>query len=184
MLRTVVLAVDPEGILLASTGSLDLGMFCPGVFDSHSAGLSNVLTDCFTNSVKVVNTLDVTYEGSIFAYDTITNTLVLASPSSSSPKDGAKPTAQSYNLNFIKISLIKDVTVTKAAPSAQSATPNNSNPPKGPFGLAEPKIGPLNVQTIQSREAAAVRKELQDAAHVGIGVTKEGQEIYDALRKS
>jgi len=82
---------------------------------------------------------------------------------------------------MLKISSLKDVTVLSASKPTQTV---QQNPTKGPFGTAEPKIGPVNLQAASARESAAVKSEAQKLAGKGVDVSVEAQEIFDALSKT
>jgi hypothetical protein len=109
-------------------------------------------------SVKVTTILDDTIQGTIYAYDPLTSTVTLLT--SSTP-------ANQHDIRIVKVSFLKDVCVIGGA-GVQG---------KG-FAAAEPRIG---------RVLAHGNRELEDAkraARIGKGVTKEGQDIFDALSRT
>ena len=75
---------------------------------------------------------------------------------------------------MIKTSFLKDVVVTAAAPTGK----------KPGFANAEPKIGYVSAGVVVARERDAARQEHERVQRLGKGVTKEGQEIFDALSRT
>lgn len=74
---------------------------------------------------------------------------------------------------MLKTSFLKDVKAVAAPP-----------PGKHGFGGAEPKIGYINVGAINAKEKEAMRAEQERLLRIGKGVTKEAQEIFDALSRT
>lgn len=87
---------------------------------------------------------------------------------------------------IIKISFLKEVTVLARATPTPAQTPPSTTPtiPAGPFGSLHPHISPINLQNILARENAAVKAQLERFATRGVGVTKEAQEVFDALNRT
>jgi len=141
--------------------------------------------------VRVTNTNDETYEGNIFSYDPTLNLLALANTPANAPPPLSAPSAsqsapRGTDFRIVKINTLKDVVVLAAAPPKTAAT-NNSNASgaaKGPFGLAEPQLRPLSISGLVNRQSAALRAEYDRSQGHGIGVSKEGQDIFDALSRS
>jgi len=46
------------------------------------------------------------------------------------------------------------------------------------------ELTPLNISRIRSKEDSALRSLREEAARIGVGVTKEAQEIFNALSKT
>lgn len=110
--------------------------------------------------------IDDTYEGTIFSYDPLTSTLALTQATTHAPP------AQDYRI--LKISFLKDVTVLGSSPRPRGSTP---------FTSAEPRIAPVALAGLAGREKDVARGESERVANKGIGVSKEGQEIFDALAR-
>lgn len=93
------------------------------------------------------------------------------------------------DVRIIKIPFIKDVAV--VAPS-KPTSPTAAGPgggaggagAKGPYAAAEPQIRPLSIAMIRNREQAALRSEYDRSQGHGVGVSEEGQDIYNALSKT
>jgi len=116
--------------------------------------------------VRLTTILDDHITGTVYAYDAHTSTVSVitsASPTGPGPHD----------VRIIKVSFLKDVAVVAAA----------AQPRKG-FAGAEPKIGRVGVGAPSGREAVAHAEEQKRLARVGKGVTREGQDIFDALSRT
>ncbi|CCX10924.1 anticodon-binding domain-containing protein [Pyronema domesticum] len=110
-------------------------------------------------SVKLTTILDDTITGTVYAYDPITSTVTLIT----SATTGSGP----HDIRMIKVSFLKDVAVTGAAPAGVK------------FSTAEPRIGKVSAASL-----AAALAEQKRAATLGKGVTKDGQDIFDALHRT
>ena len=116
--------------------------------------------------------LDDEITGYVYAYDPITSAVTLITSSSPSSPTAATPPAGPgpHDVRIIKVSFLKDVAVTGPAP------------PGLRFSTAEPRIGRIHTGAVVSRESAAAMDELRrQQARIGKGVSREGQEIFDAL---
>jgi hypothetical protein len=133
------------------------------LFQLHS------LTSTSHPSVRVLTIIDDTYEGTVYSYDPLTSTLALAqNPTSSAPNSPA-------DYRILKISFLKEVTVL--------GNPNKQQRSNTPFTNAEPKIGPVNLNMLGGKEKETAKSEAVRVANIGVGVTAEAQEIYDALSR-
>lgn len=58
--------------------------------------------------------------------------------------------------------------------------------PRGntPFTNAEPRIAAMALTGLAGREKDVARGEIERVANKGVGVSKEGQEIFDALART
>lgn len=139
------------------------------------------LTNKPYQSIRVVTIIDDTYEGTIYSYDPLTSTLALIqSPAHPPPTPVSENAnvAQSYSpqdYRILKISFLKEVTVL-SAPKQRSVAQ--------PFTNAEPKIGTVDIAAVAAREKDAARAEAERIANKGVDVTKEAQDIYDALSRT
>jgi len=104
--------------------------------------------------VKIKTHLGEDLEGEIYSYDNITNCLVLQYP-------------QKHTFRLIKTSFIKEAHVL--------------HPSEGDFDAVLP---PINLNRVKSREDHALKVAYQDAARIGVGVTAQAQEIFNALSKT
>lgn len=56
-------------------------------------------------------------------------------------------------------------------------------PTRTPFTSAEPRIGAVSLGALQGREKDAGGREAERVAMKGVGVSGEGQAIFDALAR-
>lgn len=123
--------------------------------------------------MRLTTILDDEITGYVYAYDPITSavTLITSSPSPSSPTPAPPPSGPGpHDVRIVKVSFLKDVAVTGPAPSGLR------------FATAEPRIGRIHTGSVVSRESTAAMDELRrQQARIGKGVSREGQEIFDAL---
>jgi ElaB/YqjD/DUF883 family membrane-anchored ribosome-binding protein len=112
--------------------------------------------------VKIKTTLGEEFEGEIFSYDTTSNCVILIQSSHHS--------LLKRNYRVLKTSFIKEIQYLgkneNSSVSDLSALPS------------------VNVQKIRAKEEAALRKIREDVSKIGVGVSKEAQEIFDALSKT
>lgn len=108
--------------------------------------------------LSIKTTLGDHLEGQVLTYDKPSNLLVLQDIGQIGPR---------RNLRFLKASYIKESTV---------------------LGHSEDHLNLkdflLDVESLKAREEIAVRQAELDAERIGIGVTGEAQDIFDALSKT
>eukprot|EP00250_Pteridium_aquilinum_P008391 c17909_g1_i1 orf=494-1036(-) len=97
-------------------------------------------------------------EGQVLTFDKPSNLLVLQEIGQSGPR---------RNLRFLKASFIKESTFL-----GQGEDPLNL------------KDFMLDMESLRAREEAAIRQAEAEAERIGIGVTGEAQDIFDALSKT
>ncbi|KAI9348368.1 anticodon-binding domain-containing protein [Pilaira anomala] len=108
--------------------------------------------------IKVKTASNEEVEGLIYTFDKITNCLVI--DCSGSRKKGS--------FRIIKISHLKEI-----------VSIGGSEVKKDQF-----KVGPVSVEQLKVREADALKGFGNEVSKLGVGVTKEGQDIFNALSKT
>jgi len=111
--------------------------------------------------VRIKTSLGEDVEGEIFSYDNTTNCLVLIQSSTHSTLK------KSYRL--LKTSFVKEI---------QYLGKNEAN------AQDIENLPPINIAKIKSHEAKAIRLMREEASRIGVGVTEEAQEIFNALAKT
>ncbi|KAF5101568.1 hypothetical protein D0Z00_000843 [Geotrichum galactomycetum] len=140
--------------------------------------------------VKVTTLLDHEIIGAIYSFCQTTNTIALIQEppaTSSSP-----PTLPNYHI--IKTSFIKDVTPldnakskrvdAQSPPLPSAASVAAGTPHRDAFARADPPVGPVQLATIEARARAAVKAERERRAKIGVGVTREAQDLFDLISKT
>ncbi|KAK9762852.1 hypothetical protein K7432_011000 [Basidiobolus ranarum] len=155
--------------------------------------------------VRVKTVTDEEYEGQIYTYDPITNCVVLhillivecifywvhltlflnkslynlltlalqcsAKPVESSLLKIFQSTASRYDFRILKISHLKDISYLESNEEKK----NEDN---------QPVVGFANIDKINTRQTQAFRETQANIARIGVGVSQEGQDIFDALSKT
>lgn len=128
----------------------------------------------------MTNILDNTVTGRVYSFCQITNTITLAEDQPQETGGSKKQKqASSNDYRVIKTSFIKDVTVLDK-PKGVNKGGNLSKA----FGTLEPNIGPVSIKAAHKREEEAVKKARELRITQGVGVTREGQMIFDAIYKT
>lgn len=99
-------------------------------------------------------------EGEVFAYDPSLATLVLSLP-------GLNP--QTHDLCVVNVSKLAEATELAAAPGG---------------GASMPELPVVDVTRCMAREEAAVRRAQEQSGNIGVGVSDEAQDVFDALAKT
>ncbi|ORX59679.1 hypothetical protein DM01DRAFT_1333140 [Hesseltinella vesiculosa] len=126
--------------------------------------------------IKIKTSSDEEIEGLIYTFDRITNCIALDCST------GSRHSRKSLAFRIIKISHIKDiVTVTSDEAAAPLQDPAIAHTSKLTSYLP---VNMVHLDRIVARENEAAKAMRQQAAKIGVGVTKEGQDIFDALTKT
>lgn len=108
--------------------------------------------------LSIKTTLGDEFDGQVMAFDRFTNMLVLQEGLKSGPR---------RNIRLLNANYIKDFSFL-----GQAEDP------------LDPKKSFLDLNRLQAREHLAVRQAEADAQRIGVGVTTEAQNIFDALSKT
>lgn len=108
--------------------------------------------------LAITTTLGEEFEGEVLNFDKFSNNVILQDIGSSGMKK---------NLRFLKINFIKDIRLLGRADE--------------PFEFHIPHI---DLNQLRMKEEAALRQAETDAERIGVGVTQEAQDIFDALSKT
>lgn len=104
-----------------------------------------------------------TYEGSLYTADPILNIVAINTRSSSASAVG--------DYHIVPVSRIQNFQVLSLAPHDGSLT------------TAQPAIGPIDTKQLKQREETRIRTLREEEQDRGKGVSKEGQAIFDALKR-
>jgi len=128
--------------------------------------------------VRLTTTLSNTLEGTLFVADPITNLIAIntAPPPPTPSNNNANSAAQPGDYHIIPVNQISSFKILFLGDSGGAKEPS--------FETALPKISNVNLATAKQREEAAVRRLQENERRLGKGVTREGQEIFDALSKT
>lgn len=150
--------------------------------------------------VRITTLLDDKITGTVYAFCHTTNTITLIQePSSGESSANVKtnngsnnssaPSGQIQRPNYriIKTSFVKEVIVIsrpKQTQSSSAAGPAQGAAYKDAFVKAVPQIGHIDISRLNARAEAAVQAELKRRSQIGVGVSKEGQALFDMLSKT
>lgn len=125
-------------------------------------------------AIKIKTASNEEVEGLVYTYDRTTNCLVIDYSSTSNTNTTAQQQA-GRNLSFriIKISHIKEI-----VSLGEGISSNNSN--KKDYL----PVNQVQVDRLKSRESEALKGFQSQVSKIGVGVTKEGQDIFNALSKT
>jgi len=150
--------------------------------------------------VKVKTTAGEDIEGRVYAYDTLTNCVALEIPRRPVATPAAAPAPSvltqanppRYDFRIFKINYLREVIpLPDESPAPATNGMNGAAAIAGGVGLeanifstAMPPINHVHVERLQVREQLAIKEMGAQLAKTGVGVTQEGQEIFDALSKT
>lgn len=148
--------------------SLALSIFQSASLDLRiTSNSANIIT-----SVKLITSSPaITIEGTIFTACPITNLVAIDITPVSKPTDS--PTKRGGEYHLIPISRIQSFNVLSLARSESTG-----------FDGALPSIGRVDIKALKAREEEAVRNLKEKESMRGKGVSKEGQDIFDALART
>ncbi|CAG8644243.1 12807_t:CDS:2 [Funneliformis caledonium] len=137
-------------------------------------------------TIRVKTVTDDEYEGQIYAYDPKTN----CTPSASTPSDSG--VSQKYDFRILKISFLKEAvqlpnrksSIDTNVTNLNSSATNGQSANNSIFSTFVPSVGFVPMDRIQTREIQAVKETQAALARIGVGVTQEAQDIFDALSKT
>ena len=108
------------------------------------------------------------HSGILLIHDPVSEIIVLSSQSKSISGIETPPTNSLVDLQIVKISSIKEIRV--------------HGPKQEGFKPYEAK--PITLQDLKMREELAHKRALEEEKRLGVGVTVEGQKIYDAFART
>ncbi|KAA8915650.1 hypothetical protein TRICI_002202 [Trichomonascus ciferrii] len=126
-----------------------------------------------------MNSLDWVVGLRVYSFCQITNTITLAEDQPQEAGGKKQKQAAGSDYRVIKTSFIKDVAVLDK-PKGVNKGGNLSKA----FGNMEPSIGAVSINAARKREQEAVKKARELRVTQGVGVTREGQMIFDAIYKT
>ncbi|KAI9478530.1 MAG: anticodon-binding domain-containing protein [Benjaminiella poitrasii] len=119
-------------------------------------------------SIKIKTTFDEEVEGLIYTYDRITNCIVIDC-SQQNNKQSTVSSRKNCSFRIIKISHIKEI--------ISLATATNGVKDYLP-------INQIYIDRLKQRESEVMKGFRSEVSKIGIGVSKEGQDIFNALSKT
>ncbi|CAG8544897.1 6808_t:CDS:2, partial [Dentiscutata heterogama] len=157
-------------------------------------------------SIRVKTSTDDEYEGQIYAYDPKLNCVVLhilslflmdlCFLSFAIPPGINSGGSQKYDFRILKINFLKDVTqlpnrkssvdinanINSSTNSLQST--NGQSNMNNVFSTIVPSVGYVQMDRIQAKEIQSIKDTQIALARIGVGVTQEAQDIFDAMSKT
>jgi hypothetical protein len=136
--------------------------------------------------VKVTTILDNSVTGKLYSFCQVTNTIALVEDALTTRGKSQKPSSQSTtpnelpNYRIFKTSFVKDISLLEKSKASNANVQNALSQ----FLKATPTIGPVSVNAALRRESDAVKAVIEESITKGIGVTPEGQQIFNALYKT
>ena len=119
-------------------------------------------------SLQITTFTGQVHSGILLIHDQVSQTIVLSSQSRSINGVETPPSNSLVDLQIVKTTSIKDIRV--------------HGPKQEGFKPYEAK--PITVQDLKMREELAQKRALEEEKRLGVGVTVEGQKIYDAFART
>ncbi|KNE62372.1 hypothetical protein AMAG_07596 [Allomyces macrogynus ATCC 38327] len=121
------------------------------------------------------------FVGQIYAYDPVNELVVLQCVNRDHP---ASALTKKLDLRFIHTRSIRQVTVLSSPPAEAKGLPALDASVAAPLEQTLLPVTAIHWEQTVQREAAAVRVMQGKVAKLGVGVGRDGQEIFDALSKT
>jgi small nuclear ribonucleoprotein (snRNP)-like protein len=128
-------------------------------YTSAVSGGKKTLESFIGKTIKLKTASNEEIEGLLYTYDRITNCIAI--------EQKASPGKKAHSFRIIKISHVKEI-VSITGEQQKDYLP----------------VSAVNVDYLKSRELDAIRAMKQQASKIGVGVTKDGQDIFNALSKT
>lgn len=119
-------------------------------------------------SLQITTVTSQVHSGTLLLHDPMSQIVVLSSQSRSINGIDTPPSNSLVDLQIIKVSSIKDIRV--LGPKQENFKPYEAKP--------------ITLQDCKAREELAVKRALEEERRLGVGVTVEGQKIFDAFAKT
>ena len=120
-------------------------------------------------------------EGTVFAACPLTN-LIAVNTAPPPPNPSSTITNQPGDYHVIPVSRIQSFQLVGLATDPLSKGEESGG--GGGFDSAVPSIGRVDIKALEAREQATIARIKEKEASKGRGVTKEAQEIFDALART
>ncbi|EPB82099.1 hypothetical protein HMPREF1544_11181 [Mucor circinelloides 1006PhL] len=121
-------------------------------------------------AIKIKTASNEEVEGLVYTYDRTTNCIVIDYSNSTSNANTTAQTGRNLSFRIIKISHIKEIV---SLGEGISSNRKDYLP-----------INQVQVDHLKSRESEALKGFQSQVSKIGVGVTKEGQDIFNALSKT
>lgn len=119
-------------------------------------------------SLQITTVTSQVHSGTLLLHDPTSQIVVLSSQSRSINGIDTPPSNSLVDLQIIKVSSIKDIRV--LGPKQENFKPYEAKP--------------ITLQDYKAREELAVKRALEEERRLGVGVTVEGQKLFDAFAKT
>ncbi|KAK4519611.1 Sodium- and chloride-dependent GABA transporter 1 [Mucor velutinosus] len=121
--------------------------------------------------IKIKTASNEQVEGLVYTYDRTTNCLVIDYSNTSNTNTTTQQAGRNLSFRIIKISHIKEII--SLGEGISSSNKKDYLP-----------VNQVQVDRLKSRESEALKGFQSQVSKIGVGVTKEGQDIFNALSKT